>query len=314
MGGGKGASSASGGVIGSVADAMSIDIGGKDGDNGVIRSSTNDKNMGSPGRGSSGNGRGGYGSSVLGSSGSSSSIHDDRNHSNAAPISSTMNNNNNNNNTSNNHGHTRHVSSSSEMDQMYQQNSPSNDNHQQHQQQYNRNHNHHHHNNNHNNNNHHKKQSTLRQSTSSGGSISKQRYPTPQTTERFEKNGVSMSKNRSYQSPGPQRIQQHNNHTRPMDMSMDTTGTNQSHLCVQNQTNTTITTNHTSSSVPNLSIFKSPMAKYRPVQKNMYDERSREWKKPPSLHSQQPSKYQERFQYPADIARWTKLNAMLKPY
>ena len=245
----------------------------------------------------------GGGGNSHGSSGSSSSLHDDRSHSNALPISSNTAT-----NTNTNHSH-KHASSSSEMDQMYQQSSPANNDHHQ---QYN-------HNNNHHNHNHIQQSSHVRQSVSSGGSTqSKQHRNTAgPTTGRFEKNGVPTPKIRSFQSP-PRRSQtnNNNNHTRSADLSMDTAATNPSHLCLHNQTNTTITTNHTSSSsVPNLSIFKSPMAKYRPEQKNMYDERRREWKKPKSFQqSQQPSKYQERFQYPADIARWTKLNAMLKPY
>jgi len=76
---------------------------------------------------------------------------------------------------------------------------------------------------------------------------------------------------------------------------------------------------HARSAAPNLSIFKSPMAKYRPAQKNRYDRERRGWQRPPvPTHSgngdaTEGGRYQERFQWPADIARWTKLNAMLQP-
>ena len=73
------------------------------------------------------------------------------------------------------------------------------------------------------------------------------------------------------------------------------------------------------SAAPNLSIFKSPMAKYRPVQKNRYDRERRGWQRPTEAakggggDATEGGRYQERFQWPADIARWTKLNAMLQP-
>ena len=59
---------------------------------------------------------------------------------------------------------------------------------------------------------------------------------------------------------------------------------------------------------PSIDIIRSPMKRQQYPNKNTFDETTYSWK--PSLIT---NKYNERFQYPADLAEATKMNAIYSP-